>query len=234
MEAYYMLTGRKPHGERILSIILISITAILITVTGILSRQHVLRIIPLYVSLAVGFLQSRANRFASLVGGINALLYAVVYFYFGLYASAVSALLVSSPFQLATFVRWSKNAYKHSTRFRKLSARARFVVAIAFAVCFAVIYLILSFAGSSYRLLDLTMSLISIFTSVLTLLSFVEYSWLMLGTGVCSILLDATMMQDHPGQITYLVFSVYSMICIIRQFISVRKLYSEQMRGEIL
>ena len=105
------------------------------------------------------------------------------------------------------------------------------VQASVFIASFIGAYIVLSALGSDYRLLDLSISLISVFTSVLTLFSFVEYSWLMLGTGVCSIALDLTMMKDYPSQITYLVFSVYSMICIIMQFISVRKLYKEQKEG---
>ena len=60
----------------VLSAAMILITGIMITLTGVLSHQSVLRMIPLYVSLAVGILQSRANRYANLIGGINALLYA--------------------------------------------------------------------------------------------------------------------------------------------------------------
>ena len=103
-----MLKHRQPLTELILSYSLIAFTAFSITCTGIMTSQEILRIIPLYVSLFVGMLQSRASRHAPLIGGINAILYSVVYFRFGLFASAISALLVSSPFQLATFFRWQK------------------------------------------------------------------------------------------------------------------------------
>jgi hypothetical protein len=107
-------------------------------------------------------------------------------------------------------------------------------VLLLFLMSFCAAYLVLRALGSSYRILDLTVSLISVFTSVLTLMSFIEYSYTMLATGVFSIILDATMIKDYPGQITYLIFSVYSMICIIRQFVSVRKIYFEQMKGYTL
>ena len=74
---------------------LMAVTAILITVTGILFQQSFLRILPLYVSLVVGVLQSRANRYAALLGGINSILYTLVYLYLGLYASAGYAILFS-------------------------------------------------------------------------------------------------------------------------------------------
>lgn len=73
------------------------ITAVGITVSGIYTRQAVLNILPLYVSLVIGMLQSRVNRFASLMGSLNSVLYGVVYIYFNLYGSALSALLFSCP-----------------------------------------------------------------------------------------------------------------------------------------
>lgn len=224
----------KASRSNVISMIAILLTAALITVSGIISEQHVLKIIPLYISLFVGMLQSRANRYACLIGGFNAILYSIVYFFFGLYASCASALIISCPMQLATFIRWSKNPYKHSTHFRKLNPQKRLFVLLLFLMSFCAAYLVLRALGSSYRILDLTVSLISVFTSVLTLMSFIEYSYTMLATGVFSIILDATMIKDYPGQITYLIFSVYSMICIIRQFVSVRKIYFEQMKGYTL
>ena len=226
-----MKTKTRINKGTVLSAAMILITGIMITLTGVLSHQSILRMIPLYVSLAVGILQSRANRYANLIGGINALLYAAVYFYFGLYASAANALFVSSPIQIATFIRWSKRSYKHSTKFRCLSAKSRMILSFIFAVSFFAMYMILLALNSKYRLLDLSVSLISVVTSVLALFSFMEYSWTMLGTGVFSIVLDISMMRDHPGQITYLIFSIYSMICIILQVISVHKLYKKQMEG---
>ena len=89
--------------------ILMGCTAVLITVAGLFYQQSFLRILPLYISLVVGMLQSRVNRYSYLIGSMNSLLYGVVYFYYNLYASAFSALLFSFPIQLLTFIRWNKN-----------------------------------------------------------------------------------------------------------------------------
>lgn len=219
--------------EQKISYALLIAAAIMITWTGIVWKQQVFRIIPLYVSLFVGMLQSRANRYACLIGGVNSLIYTVVYFSLGLYAMALQALLISCPFQLFTFVRWHKNAYKHSTKFRQLNGKQGLLLVALYVFSFLVLYWVMSQAGSSYRMLDNALTLLGIFVSILTLLSFREYTWLMLGSGICSIVLDVTMMQEHPGQITYLVFSVYSMICMIRQFISVKNLYKEQKKAAL-
>lgn len=218
----------KLTRENLSSVLLILITALLITVTGILFNQSVLRIIPLYVSLIVGMLQSRANRYASLLGGCNSLLYALAFLYLGLYASAGSALLFSCPVQLITFVRWSKNRYGNSTRFCKLSNKQRFFVAGAFLLCFIILFFALKASGSSYQFLDNLSSLMGILIELLKMLAFIEYSWLMLPSGMLSIILNLATMRDNPEQITYVIYSIYSLICIFRQFFRVRKLYRIQ------
>ena len=118
-----------------------AITAVLITIAGIYYKQHPLHILPLYVSLVIGALQAKANRFASLLGGINSILYAIVYLYLGLYASALYAILFSCPVQLVTFVRWNQK-YGSSTVFRKMTSKQRIVVSVSFvfsvaAVCWS-------------------------------------------------------------------------------------------------
>ncbi|MBQ3591987.1 MAG: nicotinamide mononucleotide transporter [Clostridia bacterium] len=210
---------------------MIAVTAVLITITGILYRQSFLRILPLYISLFVGALQSRANRYASLLGGCNSILYTLVYWYLGLYASAGYALFFSCPVQIATFVRWSRNKYGSSTRFRRMNGKQRVLVAAGFLLCFAVLYVVLKLAGSSHQLLDNLSSLLGILISILTMLAFIEYTWLMLPSGIISICLNIATMAEHPEQITYVIFSLYSIICVTQQFFRVRKLYQDQQQS---
>ena len=210
------------------SFTLITIAAILITWTGIAFKQNVFRILPLYISLIIGMLQAKANRYANLIGSINCLIYTAVYLGFGLYATAASTLLISCPMQLITFIRWNKRAYKHSTEFRSLNGKQWLILAATFVTSFLVLLAVLTATGSSYRLVDNGYTLVGIFVSILTMLSFREYTWFMIGTGILSVALDLTLMQDYPAQITYLIYSFYSLICIGRQFFSVRKLFAEQ------
>ena len=210
---------------------LMAVTAILITVTGILFHQSFIRILPLYVSLVVGVLQSRANRYASLLGGMNSILYALVYVYLGLYASAGYAILFSFPLQIMTFILWSRRKQGESTKFRKMSWGCRILVLIGYLTCFAILRMVLQAAGSSHQLLDNMTSLTGILISVLTMFAFVEYTWLMLPSGMLSIVLNFATMQTNPEQITYVIFSFYSITCVTIQFFRVRKLYAEQNRN---
>ena len=214
------------------SLCLSLIAMIAILWTGMVYDQHVFRMIPIGVSLLVGVLQTKANRYACLIGGCNSVLYAVVYASFGLYASAASALFVSCPFQLVTFVRWNKRAYRHSTEFRSLKKKQWLLLAIVFIVSFLGMYLLLSAVSSKHRLWDVAGTLVGFFVSVLTLLRYREYSWLILPSSVLGLGMNVSLMLEDPAQVTYVIYSIQSAICQILQFHSVRKLYREQQKNK--
>ena len=223
----------KKRPKMMFSTVLLGLTAAILTVTSVLYRQTPFMMLPLFVSLVVGILQAEANRYACLIGGINSLIYTAVYLTLGIYGSAAQALLVSCPFQLATFARWSKHAYKNSTEFKRMSKKARIILLAVLSVCYMAALMILNVAGSGYRLLDGATSLLGAATSVLTLLSYIEYTWLMLVSGLLGIALNVAVSLDRPEMITYTVFSIYSFICVVRQFFSVRRIYAEQEKERI-
>lgn len=214
--------------ENLPRLMLMAVTAALITITGIVFRQSAFRILPLYISLVIAFLQSRANRFASLLGGLNSILYAAVYLYLGLYASGASALLFSCPVQLLTFAKWSKSKYKESTTFRALTGRQRLFTVAGFIVLYSILCVVLHLAGSDYSLLDSLAALLGLLISVLTMFAFIEYTWLMLPSGLVLICLDLSVTVNHPEQITYVIYACYSLICVTIGFFRVRQLYAEQ------
>ena len=214
--------------QAMISAALLGVTAVGLIVTWIAFGQTPLRMLPLFVSLVVGMLQAGANRYGCLIGGINSIIYTIVYLMLGIYGSAAQALLVSCPFQLVTFARWSRHKYKNSTEFRRMSGKARIISFAGLAVCYALTLAVLTAAGSGYSLLDGATSILGVATSVLTLLSYIEYTWLMLISGVLGIALNIAMAIDMPEMVTYVVFSVYSFICVTRQFFSVRRIYTEQ------
>ncbi len=212
--------------------ILMSCTAVLITIAGVYFKQSFLRILPLYISLIVGMLQSRVNRYASLIGSMNSLLYGAVYFYYSLYGSVFSAVLFSFPIQLLTFIRWNKNKWEHSTVLCKLSMKQRTLISAGFAVALAAMWIILPLIGSQYVFLDSFTNLLGILIYFLTMFAFVEYTFLMIINGVIGIALYVTMLRDTPEITTYLIYSVYSLICIIFAFFEAKKLYGSQQQKE--
>ena len=205
-----------------------------IIITTVIGKVNFFTVMPLFVSLIVMLLQSQANRYAFLLGGINSIFYAVVDFSFTLYSSAASALLISFPFQIVTFIKWNKRAYKKSTKFRKLSAKGRILAAVFAIATYALLNLIFYAFGSSYMLIDNATLTLSLLNSVLTMLSFVEYPVLtLLGCGI-SIGMNIAVFINNPSRLPFLIYNVYSTICVARGMISVFRLYREQKALEIL
>ena len=209
-----------------------AITAAGVTAAGLLFHQSFFRILPLYVSLVIGLLQSRMIRYASLMGGVNSILYALVYAHYHLYASAAYALLVSCPIQIVTFIRWSRKPWGNSTVFRKLTAKQRIVTGAVFTGLLVGMGFILPRLGGEHTFLDSAVTLLGILTSVLTMLSYKEYALLMVAGGVLSSALYVVMLPEHPEQATYLIFNLYSLVCCTLASFRIGKLYAEQQRKQ--
>lgn len=210
------------------SFILIVCTAILITVTGIYFKQSFFRMIPLYISLIVAQLQSRVNRYGSLLGSANSLIYAAVYVYYSLYGSVLSALLVSFPIQLLTFIRWNRNKWEQSTVLRRMKPKFLILLLMCFAVALVAMWWLLPLLGAQYVFLDSAVNLLGTMTSFLTMFAFVEYTFFMVASCVLNIVLYVEVLQDSPETITFLVFAVYSMICAVLGSVRATKLYKSQ------
>ncbi len=211
-------------------LMLMCCTAVLITAAGLYFNQSFLRILPLYISLTVGLLQSRINRYASLVGSINSLLYGAVYFYYNLYGSVFSAVLFSFPIQLLTFIRWNKNKWEHSTVLRKLTAKQRIVLGAGFIAALFAMWIMLPLIGSQYVFLDSLTNLLGILIYFLTMFAFMEYTFLMIVNGLIGIALYVQMLGESPEMTTYLIYSIYSFICIVFAFFQAKKIYNSQQK----
>lgn len=218
----------KGKAKNIIIIFLMVCTAVLITVSSVITDQSFLRVMPLYVSLFIALLQSRVNRFASLLGSINSIVYGVVYVHYCLYGSALSAFLFSCPIQMLTFIRWNKNKRGNSTLLRKMSWGKRGLMALGFCVALAAMWILLPMAGAKYVFLDSVSTLFGIIIYFLTMFAFVEYTVLMIINGLIGIFLNVAMVNDSPEIWPFLIFSVYSWICISFAFFEARRLYSAQ------
>lgn len=219
----------KNHESRFI-IVLMIITAILITIAGFLFHQQFIRILPLYFSLIIAYLNSKVNRYASLMGGLNSILYAAIYLSLHLYGNAAYAFFFSFPLQIITFIRWSKKPWGKSTVFRSMSGKLKILTAAIFAVCWISLFLFLHYTDADFIVLDCTGTLLGILTTILMMLSFIEYAGLMFINCFVSILLNFFMMIKIPGQTTYFIYSVYSLICTTITFIRARQIYARQIQ----
>ena len=168
--------------------------------------------IPLYVSLFIAFMNSRVNRYAPLVGGINSILYALVYLSYGLYSSAAYAFFVSMTLQMITFIRWNKKPLGNSTELRRLKTWQMIISVALLAVGFACLCFITKNV-SQYFLLDNIITALGILVTILRMLSYIEFTYFSICTEIFSVVLYVLMLRNNPEQSTYLIFSLYSLVC---------------------
>ena len=187
-------------------------TATGITITGIIFKQDFWRMVPLYVSLFIAFMNSRVNRYAPLIGGLNSILYALVYLSYGLYSSAAYAFFVSMTLQMITFIRWNKRPLGNSTELRRLKTWQMIISVALLAVGFACLCFITKNV-SQYFLLDNIIAALGILVTILRMLSYIEFTYFSICTEIFSVMLYVLMLRNNPEQSTYLIFSLYSLVC---------------------
>ena len=213
-------------------IVIIAITGIAILIAGILCKQEWFLMLPLFISLFVMAFQSEANRMGALIGAINSLIYTGAYIYMGVYISAVSAILFSFPFQLATFFNWRKNAYKSTVVFKRMSVKSRILSSAVLLAVWGIMAAVCYHFNYEYALFDSITFLLGLVVQVLTMLAYIEYTYLWLVQAVVGLFLSAQMVVNDYKETTYLIYSVYCLYCIILAFVNVSKFYKEQQAGQ--
>ena len=200
--------------ENALTLAAAGISFVLILFFAIYYKESPINVLPLFISLAVMFLQACVSRYTFLVGGINSIIYAIPYIGMGLYVSAATSVLTSFPFQILAFIGWSKNTENGKTKIRAMSWRQRGLVVGIFAAVWLLMYLIFGALGSGYLVLDNTTNVLSIAQSILSVLRYFEYTILQIGYCIFQIATFVAVIADDPSKITYLIFSVYSTFCV--------------------
>lgn len=215
-------------STKLLKYILAVAACIGITVSAIIFRCEVYRILPLYASLVVMFLQMRASRLSFLIGGCNAAYYAVVYFYLDIFGMGLYSLLVACPIQIFTYIRWKKHAYAHSTVLKRLSNRDRLVWVATFVAVWVFLFLILRSIGSEYIILDNSAAVIGVASNLASLLCLIEFPYIQSVSLFLNIFLNIQMINNDPKQWTFLIYYIYALSCAITSAFYMQKLYNKQ------
>ncbi len=210
--------------------IIIITTGIAILVAGIVCKQEFFLMIPLFISLFVMAFQSEANRIGALIGSINSLIYTAAYIYMGVYASAASAILFSFPVQLMTFFRWKKNAYKKTAVFRKMTTRMRVGCIVAFLAVWGIMAGVFMHLDYDYAILDSCSFIFGFVIPVLTMLAYIEYTYLWIIQCIVGVFLNIQMVINDYKETTYLIYGVYALYCVIGAYLNVHKFYKEQQK----
>ncbi|MBR5442472.1 MAG: hypothetical protein IKV44_05925, partial [Clostridia bacterium] len=65
-------------------------------------------------------------------------------------------------------------------------------------------------------------------TPVLTMLAYIEYTYLWIVSAFVGVLLNVQMVMNDYKETTYLIYGVYAFYCVVCAFITVRRFYKEQ------
>jgi nicotinamide riboside transporter PnuC len=172
---------------------------------------------------------SKVNRYAYLLGGINSISYGFIYLYYNIPGSAISAFLFSCPLQIISFIRWSKTSWKKTTVLKKMSPRIRIFNAVVLVAVWAVYYAIIRYLGSASSLIDSLGSLLGIYITLLQMFKYSEYTVLMIPSGLLNISLYISLIsQGSIEQVPFLIYSCYSLLCVIRSVFNAKKIIKEQ------
>ena len=211
---------------------LLILTAIGITTTYCIFPSPFYLVLPLYVSLFVGMLTSKASRYSFLIGGLNSILYTITYLSFGTYMQAFYAFFFSCLMQIATFFTWSKRAYKDSTVFRIMTKKMYIGIGTGFVLTYIGATTVLTLLGSKFIYLDTFTSLLSILVTMMHLFSFRETPFLHAASSIIGLSLSIALVLEDPSRWPFLISGIYGAICVLRSVFAIQRLYKEQQNAK--
>ena len=228
-----LLTGKTIFKLPLYKLLLVMISVGFITTFSVIYSEPVFKVFPLYMSVIIMLMQTSGNRYALLLGSLNSLVYAAVYFFIvKTPASGISALAISFPLQLIGFINWSRKPYGNSTIFKKMGKKEILAAPFIFAVLWGIFWVLtvkLSIFESNKPMLDITTSAYGTYITILQLMSYIEFPYLnIINCLLGSVLAFEIMLDGNPGHATYVTQSIYNIICVILTSVSVTKLYKEQ------
>ena len=210
-----------------------AISLTLIFTFAVIFKLPPLQILPIFISLFVLYLQAKVNRYAFLLGGLNACIYGVVYIIRTLYSSAAFSFFFSFPFQIITFINWDRHTEKKKnvTELKFMSNKLRLIVLILMLLCWGALYFVFTSLGSKYMLIDNASTVLGIVSTTLCALCYVEYLPIQLIGYVVNVIMDGTMTLDAPHNVVWLINSAYGCACTLIASSSIWKRYGKRLLG---
>ena len=206
-----------------------AMTGIGILICAIVFKQMFIKVLPLFFSLLIMLLNSRANRIGFILGAINSCIYIIGYLMEGVYGSVASTAF-GIVIMLITYFRWKSKAYGKATVFRRFSARGRVLLALALCVAWALVSFVLRIMGGTATVIDGLTMVLGFAINILSIVAYVEAPFLNIISGLSQFALwvQIVFINGNYAAMTYLVYSIYCSYMIIRTFYRWRALYREQ------
>jgi nicotinamide mononucleotide transporter PnuC len=206
-----------------------AVTGIGILVCAIVFEQMFIKVLPLFFSLLIMLLNSRANRIGFLLGAINSCIYIIGYLMEGVYGTVASTVF-GIVIMLITYFRWKSNAYGKATVFRRFRTRGRVLLALVLCAVWAATTFVLSRMGGTATVMDGLTMVLGFAVNILNIVAYVEAPFLNTVSGLCQFALwvQIVFINGNYAAMTYLVYSIYCTYMIARTFYRWLALYKEQ------
>ena len=211
-----------------------AVTGIGILVCAIVFEQMFIKVLPLFFSLLIMLLNSRANRIGFLLGAINSCIYIIGYLMEGVYGTVASTVF-GIVIMLITYFRWKSNAYGKATVFRRFSARGRVLLTLVLCAAWAATTFVLSRMGGTATVMDGLTMVLGFAVNILNIVAYVEAPFLNTVSGLCQFALwvQIVFINGNYAAMTYLVYSIYCTYMIARTFYRWLALYKEQQAARL-
>jgi nicotinamide mononucleotide transporter PnuC len=211
-----------------------ALTAVLIVTFAIINKQSFIKTLPTLVTLGVQIMVVRASRYAFLVGGTNALLYAIAPWSEGLYFSVISCVCISAPIQYMSFFIWNKKKSRRNSRNTELKflglGKCILAVAVTLAVWFPCYWLLRPFFSGALALLDSLTFVLGITISLLSAFRYIDSQYLNIFSCCLAILTWTIVCIESPNNLNYLVISFYNLFMVAKAAINWTKQYKNDKR----
>lgn len=140
-----------------------AIAAITAIVVGILAKENWLAIVASVVSAIYTIQLSGGERYAFLFGSLFSILYAIVSFMSGLYATTVFMIVYLLPVTIVSFIRWGKVKTIYREPVNLMGWLFNLLVG---SIVFIIVYFILKNIGDSQPIIDSVVFALSVMTGL--------------------------------------------------------------------
>ncbi len=199
---------------------------------SVVTGQMFIKTLPCVVSVIVMILSTNANRYSFLIGAANCFIYAAGYIMEGLYGSAAQAAFVSAPFQIATFILWTKHKDRQTTRMRRMTGRVRLLtLAVTLAGYAAAYFAFSALRGASDMMpLDAAVFVLGLVVTVAQMLAYVDSMAINTVTCLINVSIWIVLTKRDVKSVTYLLISVYNLYRCVLGFFNYLAIYKRQQR----
>ena len=206
-----------------------AITAIGILVCAIVFKQTFIKVLPLFFSLIIMLLNSRANRIGFLLGAANSGIYLIGYFLEGVYGTMASTLF-GIAMALIAYFRWKKDSYGKATIFRSFTAKQRVLGASFLILAWATSSIVLWKMGGTAVVFDGLTLVLGIVVPILNVVAYIEAPVLNIISVTAQVILwiEVVCLDGKLANLTYLIYMVYALYMTTRTFLRWVAWYREQ------